>query len=319
MYVSSFLGLLALVVFVTYASFDFLIMMCKYIKTKKQQIDDEDKKLVLHFDINGTITGVDSTDKGDPVANANVIISKVMRGTVKDKKWTYNPYSVFGDDNISYWNYLKQTTENYLHEGESFTEPGHQGEKFKPLVDKLVESNENFLFESFLKVMREYSHVGIVFRTFGGDIDKVISKLVDHGFEKTILKGVFKYVSTDAYSNSNVITADNSIITLVMDSGDTYIGMDIINKFIYDCPHILALQEDYHFWNNNSKNIKYAKQIKPHDKLKQLFFDDNVCVNIHPSDSPQKNDCHFIQVDTVAALLDPNYFTDHISQIAPKH
>ena len=63
--------------------------------------------LVLHFDINGTITPVDTTEPGTKEQNANMVIAKSVYGKVNNEVWTLNDDPYEETDSITYYDYLK--------------------------------------------------------------------------------------------------------------------------------------------------------------------------------------------------------------------
>jgi len=71
-------------------------------------------KLVLHFDINGTITSVDSTELGSDYENANMTLAKSVYGTVTNNSWSLNSDYRDPTNSISYYDYLKTIGEKKL-------------------------------------------------------------------------------------------------------------------------------------------------------------------------------------------------------------
>lgn len=260
------------------------------------------KKLVLHFDINGTITPVDTTEPGSKEENANMVIAKSVYGTVNNNNWTLNQeYDKESTDSITYYDYLKTIDNQYKKKSFTFTHPGEPGESLAHLVPLLVNSMDIFLFQSFLNVLHEFPDALIVFRTFGLDADEVIEFLrtnekTSHKF-KNIIKGDFSY----DHEERPLITLEN---------GHQISEMHKFNKFILNTDTHLALKESYDHWNRNHRSKKCGKQLLGHEDMLQIFFDDNDCVNVING-----YNSHFVKINTLAALQNNSYYVDHIRNI----
>lgn len=265
--------------------------------------------LVLHFDINGTITPVDTTEPGNKEENANMVISKSVYGTVKEGKWTLNNSENNSDknkncENISYYDYLKTIDKNYKKKSFSFTHPGQPGDSLSHLVPVLIESMDIFLFRSFLNVLKEFPDALIVFRTFGLDADEVIHFLrtdekTSDNF-KNIIKGDFTYDE-----NGNPIVALENSLSIS--------GMSAFNSFLLETNNHLALKESYEYWDKNKRDRKCGKQLLGHKDIIQIFFDDNDCINVIDS-----TNCFPVRINTLDALQNPSYYTDIIRGIIEK-
>lgn len=257
-------------------------------------------RLVLHFDINGTITPVDTTEPGNNIENANMVIAKSVFGKVINDKWILNEDLYDETNSMTYYDYLKSIDmQHYKKRSFTFTNVGKPGERLHYMISILQKSMHEFLFDSFLKVFDKYPDALIVFRTFGLDADEVIEYLrtnnkTSHKF-KSIIKGQFSY--------------DDDVV-LTLENDEIVVGMDNINNLIKKSPSHLALKENYNYWNNNNRNKINGKQLLGDNEMVQIFFDDNDCVNIIDS----KN-CHFIKINTLHALLDNNYFVEYVDII----
>ncbi len=265
------------------------------------------KKLVLHFDINGTITPVDTTEPGNKEENANMVIAKSVYGTVKDNVWTLNQdYQQEKEGSLTYYDYLKTTDkQHYKKLSFTFTHPNEPGESLAHLVPLLVESMDTFLFHSFLNVLHEFPEALVVFRTFGLDADEVIDFLrtspkTSHKFQD-IIKGDFSYT----HEERPLITLEN---------GHNISGMDNFNKFILNTDTHLALKESYDYWNLNHRSKKHGKQLLGHDSMVQIFFDDNDCVNILDN-----TNSHSIKINTLDALQNHSYYVNFIKEVISKY
>ena len=65
--------------------------------------------LILHFDINGTITNYDSTEIGTDIEMSNLILAKNTFGTIVDDQWVMNEHPFnYQQGSISYCQYLRK-------------------------------------------------------------------------------------------------------------------------------------------------------------------------------------------------------------------
>lgn len=258
--------------------------------------------LVLHFDINGTITPVDTVEPGTNEQNSNMVIAKSFYGKKMNDQWILNdPENYFNEsESMTYYDYLKTITKDYKKISFTFTHKNNPGESLNYLIDPLMKSMDNFLFSSFLNVLHEYPDAKIVFRTFGLDADEVIHYL------RTNSKTEFKF--RDIVKGKFVYAHDVTFIEL--DTDEIIIGMDNFNKLIKTSSVPLAFVENYNHWNSHDRDSKYGKQLLGDDDIIQIFFDDNECVNIIDGVN-----CHFVKINTIHALQNDKYYVNHISKI----
>lgn len=251
-------------------------------------------KLILHFDINGTITAIDSTETGSDHENANMTLSRSVYGKIINNSWVLNDNYADDMNSISYYDYLKSITKDYKKISFLFTNDDQPGAKLKYLLNDVVKYMSVLLFESFFKVLTTYPDACIVFRSFGKDIQIVLDELKSSlGFrDAPIIK----------------IEHSNDDIVFVL-SGEKFNGINEINQLYLNSSTHLAIQEDYHYWNNNKRIVSCGKTIGFDKDLVQIFFDDNECVHIMNNDQ-----CHYIKVNTLDALVNKNYFIDHIKK-----
>ncbi|CAH6421051.1 Hypothetical protein KVN_LOCUS114 [uncultured virus] len=252
------------------------------------------KKLILHFDINGTITAIDSTESGTDRENANMTIARSAFGKIIEDKWIINKDYTNNIDSISYYDYLKKVDKtNYKIRSFLFTNDNEPGSSLKNLLEKVEPFMKKLLFESFYQVLKEFPNALIIFRSFGKDIPDVLKELnLNDGFEQTA-------IITIKYKDDSVI--------LISSEGLIYKSFIEINKLFLSSKRHLAIQEDYSHWSNNKRSSKFGKTILSDENLFQVFFDDNECVNIIG-----ENNCHFIKVNTLDALKNKNYFVEKI-------
>jgi len=100
-------------------------------------------KLILHFDINGTITAFDSTEPGTDLQNSNMVLAKSVYGTINDDEWIMNDnYKNLTAGSVSYYDYLKMVKKNPKYKSMSFiftdeNNPGHSLRHLVPIMEKL--------------------------------------------------------------------------------------------------------------------------------------------------------------------------------------
>ncbi len=149
------------------------------------------KKVVIHFDINGTITAVDTTEPGNAEQNANMIVARSTMGSDDGKGcWVI-------DENAtqSYYDWLKKTyPTEYKSKSFLFTAQENPGECLAHLTKHIVpycSTSKIVLFESFARILTEFPDAVITLRTFGRDTDEVISALEENPRFRAIKRFVF--------------------------------------------------------------------------------------------------------------------------------
>ena len=272
------------------------------------------KRLILHCDLNGTVMGADSTEPGDVTENANMLLSKSYHGKVWNDRWILNCENEYYDssnDNISYYDYLKQTDkDHYKKRSFSFTHTGMPGESLAPHVHVIAKGFASLLFPSFVKLVRQHNdddNVTVVFRTFGIDGEDVLNCLYkQHGFDKfspdNVVRGTFKH-SGD--STSLELSVDNSTVTLSDFKPEQL--TELVEQY---APRHFLIREDYDYWNNNRRDAKYGKVMCGDDRTIQIFFDDNDCVY---TTNPETRFAHFVKVNSLFALQDEDFFINIVS------
>lgn len=263
--------------------------------------------LILHFDINGTITAVDSTKEGIALDQVyNRIFSKSVYGEIdKDTdEWIINnenedkdPFTEY-PNSISYYDYLRYHKKmDYKKPTNSFTQKGNKGEKYEILCKKLIESHSD-LFKSFTNVLEMYPKAKYVFRTFGIDREFIIDIVKEYGLNN--------------FETGYIERLDGDIILHLKDGA--VFGHYAIQQYIKRSKNNFAIREDFNYWNNYNRDQCCGKSIID-DGSQQLFFDDNYCVDVRDIDENPlpKNDI-FIKVNAVKAMLDENYYLDKIKE-----
>lgn len=247
-------------------------------------------KLVIHWDINGTITAVDSTEHGSEIDNANMVVSKSVFGKVVNGVWVLNDDVCENYESQTYYDYLKSVDkENYKKRSFDFTKPNNPGASLVGLIDKVVATNKNFLFGSFLKAVEEFPDALHVFRTFGQDTNDVLATLRRHHS----LKDRFELVSHGKPISVDLIEVDGHVMSF-----------HEFNTLLAQTDRHIFIQENYEYWNTCGRKKEFGKQLVSHEGLTQVFFDDNDCVFVNGQTSNTK----FILVNTLSALMDDDYY-----------
>lgn len=254
---------------------------------------------VFHFDINGTITAVDTTEIGTPIQNANMVISKSVYGTVTGDTWALNDDCFEeGEGRISFYDHLKSVDmKNYKRRSFQFTEKTQPGESLANLVDSV--SKTPFLFESFVKCIETFPDALIVIRTFGQDVNDVIKSLR----AITSVASHFKNISVGATVSATTLNIDGKNMSF-----------EEFNDLMKISDRHIFIQENYDYWNSNSRKKEHGKQLVADPKLFQFFFDDNDCVNVINNHNNQAF-AAFIRINTMQALNNSNYYVDMIKTL----
>ena len=261
------------------------------------------KQLILHFDLNGTITNYDSTEDSDISKMANLILAKNAQGKIIDNKWILiDPPFEEKVDSISYYNYLKLVdSATYKAQAFNFTCEGQPGQPLQKECQRIELSGDVFaIFPSFINILKQYPEAKLVFRTFGNDRDLIVEQL----------KTRHKYNLSFCYGE---MTHHNGNVILKIKNGSEYVGNRQINNFINSCPNNIIIKEDYHHWNQNKKNKANGKILVIDPSVDQLIFDDNDCVVCQDLDGNIIENCNkFIKINTIKAQLDEEFYIKHV-------
>ncbi len=275
-----------------------------------------DKKLVLHFDINGTITAVDTTEPCTVVENANMVLAKSVFGRTIDgvgvASWQLNDNIYDATNSLTYYDYLKAIDkENYKKRSFLFTATGNPGVALVHLISGIVESTESFLFDSFLRALTAFPEAIILIRTFGQDTESVVQILRQIDEEKR--KDPFGHFGKPP-ERFDFVYYGSPVSTDVIN----FVGKDRtfheFTEMLGDTDRNIMIQENFEYWNGNGRKKEAGKQLIGHPNLIQVFFDDNDCVHVRDA-TP---DTHFVLVNTLEALTDPDYYVNLIRSRLPK-
>lgn len=260
----------------------------------------ENPSLILHFDINDTITIYDSSEPGDMISNLNLRIARSFYGFVDEyNHWIFgtNPKEKEKEqeqEQVSYYTYLKHNyKKDYKKRASKCTNVFEPLESVAHYVSQMkAEAEEYFIFRSFIRVLHEFPHAHVVLRTFGGDSDLVIAELKKLGIQRTFRKAIMKHAGDEP--------------RLHLEDSLLIVGYEAITKLFAMTLDIIVVKEDYNYWHRHSRNSAYGKWIYGMKDCVQWFFDDNECVHIVKADNT--DDITFQKVNTVEAMLNKMYF-----------
>jgi len=252
----------------------------------------------IYYDLNGTGFGADSTETIAPEGVKNMIIGKNTYGKVVNKKWKLNEDIYNMEGSMSYYEYLRETVKDYKKTVSTYTLPNNPGQILRYIYNNLEGKVNYKLLPSFTNAIKKYCNVQIVLRTFGNDLDSTLEQLEQFNL-KPFIKGEFTRTEKD--------------IVLKLSNGAVLSGASQIHNYIADNPERnFALRDYYPYWNNNSRLPQYGKFVLE-DGTRQIFFDDNYCVDVRSESGEYlPNSNVFVKVNTLKAIMDPNYYTDLI-------
>lgn len=126
---------------------------------------------VYHFDINGTIIGIDSTDN----ASIDEMASEAFARSINVDG------EIYSEGEMTYYSHIKDTHQNYKQKVYNFINdfPTH-----KNIYEELVNKFKQGLFESFLKLVEKEFATNeslLILRTFGKDRNIVADMLNNYG------------------------------------------------------------------------------------------------------------------------------------------
>jgi len=288
------------------------------------------KQLILFFDINGTIISSDAVQGKTVQDSVNQLLAERYSGNWAGLKAPLS-YRDFIDHYLCQGSHLdeklkKQREQHYS----GFL--GFLRKNKRHFANILLEVENTYdqalsilkdddLFPSFLKLLQylkqEKITYTLILRTFGGDIAVVKKKLQDNAVAKLeiISEGLFK--ASSLYIDNNVLNSSQEIL-----------------QYIKPDQH-MAWQDDFDHWKNHQKTFAYGKPFpidfdNPHTL--SIFFDDNAIkkqiIAIQPTSSAVTNQWEIqqvllnkgiiLEVDTLEAILDEDYYIKHLEKVLEK-
>lgn len=256
---------------------------------------------IFHFDIIGTITCLDTTEKGTDEELANLVLAKNIYGSVNHIEWEAmrNPFSGRGLSYYHYREYLSNSQISLKSNAFRFTSFGEPGSRFSGLVPILTASMKKIIFPSFLKVLEKYQSDRIVFRTFGGDGSHVIEALENLGYIPKF--DVLRTVLED-YIPKDLLKIISDYTGRTYDSYSNLTGSQL-NKIIESTKNNILHVDNSKQWKESTE---LEKSIQESKVFKQYFFVNTPNVQIEKCASGKL--VRVFQINTILAATDPNYF-----------
>ena len=271
------------------------------------------KKLLLHFDINGTVIAGDSVDDDMSLdQKASELLTKHIFGkiTMVNGRPVWKPSRKFLNDQPGTISFNKFARAHLNYYGGFMRycymfKDSHVGNKFK-VIHSMIKAilKKNRIFQSFKNLIhylrREGYDYHIVFRTFGHDADHVIRELnaehLLHAVESDGKKKVHikKLVMKDFMDYDDLSDSYKRFAQTISDHDTNY--------FVCD---------NYDFWNSHDKKPEFGKQIICADSsVINIGFDDNPCMM--PIDTHGnvilKNKKYVFKISPIIAMNDENYY-----------
>lgn len=290
--------------------------------------------LLIHFDINGTLTLKDSTKTakdGKKVSNEYMILSALAESTaaIWDPNYPNMPFKDYvytvlapGDKNDAE---VKEKRQNIIANFLPWLEEHHHPARFKvrheyDLLRKYQNMSESEfkVFDSFYTLIQKLIELDIphtiILRTFGNDLNQVIDEIEHNPRELKIKFG--------------------TLINLKETSVTVEKANTLFHTFLNSLEHI-AVQDDWAKW---AKDYEYAQSGKPfmYDstgclgrKNLSLFFDDKITgkmqdivnpieVSGKPTATKLKGRLTF-HVNTTKAAIDEQYFVKKVLKALAMH
>lgn len=239
----------------------------KHIENKKKM------KKIFYFDINGTITTHDYTEK---ISKDYIINKKILK-------------TIISNDGGTVLKQTKKENKNYKDIIENIHKNEYKNDKtFQELRKKVEEAMKHKIFPSFLKFLDKHPDDQIIFRTFGRDGPDIINDLKKLGYEERFKSIRFAKIKVN----------EEGIPILYMNEGK--FKTDDITGFIEMSGFDLVIQDDFDYWNKNGRKPEFGKFAMSGD-YEYYFFDDMNCIRYD-----EKR--HVILVSTIGAMLDEDYF-----------
>lgn len=250
-------------------------------------------KKILHFDINGTITNIDSTENANMKELININMSKNLYGKINNDNWQINMDPFNHIDSISYYNFLKKN--KLIDLAKICTDDDQPCHQYNDILNRML-SNGDILFQSFKNILLKVKDCQIVFRTFGHDADIILNELESFCDKKNFIKGE--------------ILGSHNGYSVKLETGENFENYDKFMEYLGNSDKNFCLKDDYHHWNNNNKNSSYGKPIYGNKNCVQIFWDDNDCI----AKLNEENVYHF-KVNTIEAFLNNQYFLEHYFKV----
>lgn len=268
------------------------------------------ERVVLHFDINKTLIASDLAGQKSMENVINHLLAEKTVGIWEEEQ----------EEPISYYDYVhtvitpgkpqcaccKKKRKAYLDRFVLFLEETDHPlkESVKEQYDKAISalsSAESEVFPSFFRLVADLQEkqipFSIVLRSFGHEIREVaaeIERISGLHFDEytTFTKGTVNGHRSPVEIHDFLTSGKN-----------------------------LAIQDDWAYWHSHGEEKKYGKPFyyDPEDEeTLSLFFDDNdVVAPLHARTGASLPPSHVIQVDTLEAILNVEYFLHFLQSYLP--
>ena len=262
------------------------------------------QRLVLHFDVNGTLVALD-TKTGKSVED-------VLNCGLAER--TYYPWG--GGETLSYADYLstiipeeaarKKLLKRFVADLKAADHPLSEQveQQYVTLREKLARSDSD-VFASFYRLLsfldREGVEYTVLIRTFGGDLERVVAD-IEEQLGQPLFDSRARYDADQLYT----------------DLGERLDSHQAYEHFRH---HHVAVQDDWANWLEHGKGRHFGKPFPcdPEDaETLCLFFDDNIEEGESPTNIVTPIDARngqplavphsLFRVDTVEAIQDDDYF-----------
>ncbi len=268
-----------------------------------------------HFDINLTITFLDSTGSASLEEEHNKTLSKHVHGhVVPDEhfqpKWLLQrDYPFVADPDFksqSYHSYLtdeKMPKEMINQKCFRFTMEGHPGAPLHHFIPRLLAIRK--LFPSFVHFLRKNPQAQLVLRTFGPD-----GPLVTEWIREESPSRRFKFVSIQDENIYECCYADNGSLVL----GPVQCSIQNMALWIYsNRPNDICIRDNYKAWRQTSETGKpFCDPLFVNGKrIQRAIFDDNALTCVRVMEGSQPNP-RVIPVNPVVASISDDYFEKHL-------
>lgn len=258
----------------------------------------EQRALLLHFDINGTVLVADPAGALTAEEALNVYLTGVLWRSRETSKLEFslappspeavcyykeleNKMVVPGGDRRPFKNIVKRFTST------------PEGAPWQYLLRKMLSGfgdtspNDYLLIPSFLRLLDMLRTlpsglpVAVVFRTYGDDAQRLLN-LVSEYEVKTHCHTMRKIVAQK--KPWQLLRGPDCSMFKICEEGSNVpvaVGEDSVSSWFASlCTTgditLVAVRDDYDIWAHNNFHTSWSKPIWPNEKLCQIFFDDNI-------------------------------------------
>lgn len=274
---------------------------------------NDSPRLILHFDINKTLIATDETTKKTAEETVSEEIAKRVMGC-----WDESV-----QEPMSYIDYVKERLAPNPHRSPEIKLK--QREAIKNVMQHLKEREH----PDYRKMQDLYNRAMASLKDSGRQVFPSFYRLVQVLKEKkipyTIAIRTYGQDGQTLARELNQHLGDNFMTDLRVLKDSPFDIYDLVTQG----NHHVLIQDDWHVWSSHGCNWLYGKPF-PVDlsdsRYISLFFDDNADEIISPYDVTSQEPIlpsdlakrgQIITVDTLEAILDENYFLQHVEKVPP--